>query len=577
MLLLPIVGFFAWSFANSANEQETKAIKLQKLAESIFDSSREAFLIADSSSQVVMVNNAYRHITGYASEDVVGKSLTDVYCLSKITNWPIIWKECLQNRGWAGNVISYKKGGEPYSKHLSIDAIYSEDKIDNYIVKFFYIMDSRRIEAELLHLASYDDLTGLPNKRFMTQILENMIADSENPQFAVMFVDIDNFKTVNNTHGHAFGDACLKAFALSLRSMLRQTDFVSRYSGDQFVVLLNCANRMVCSEVTRKIMQQLSTESLRIVSQETRQEVSFTLLISVGIALSNEHGSTSDELLTNSYTALCEAKRKGKANFRIFDPNLLDSDMELYQTLVESIADNMRGFYLMYQPQVRLSDNTITGYEALLRFTTKDGKKIPPDVFIPVLENNNMITKVGTWVLQQACAQFALRKDLFVAVNVSMHQLTEDFLELVHNACLSVNFDPNMLEIEVTESVFGSEVQATVLLHKLRDIGNKIAIDDFGSGYSSLSRLLRLPVNKLKIDGLFMRTFDENMAVISSIIAIGKSLDLEVIAEGVETEKQLEHLSVMGCDSIQGYVYSKPVLIVDVVFSPTKTARGNQC
>jgi diguanylate cyclase (GGDEF)-like protein len=498
----------------------------------------------------------------YPAESTIGIQFKDLPCLKGLSTIAEIWTSCQLNRGWSGDVASINKSGQSYCRHLTIDPICdSYATVTNYIIKFYDISDRKRLEGEILYQTQYDEATNLPNRRFLYKVLQNLIYDSSPNQFVLLFIDVDRFKQINDTYGHNVGDMFLQQFAANMRNCVRTTDFVSRYAGDEFIVILKGIVPSTVRSAITKIFNELTSQPIAI------GDICIDVRVSVGVVMYPEGGTTEDSLISHADTAMYQAKGHGRCQVYYYNNDSEHTeDYRLENALVRSIRTHgMSDFYLVYQPQVRLDTRVMTGGEALLRWTNPEGKLVPPSEFIPILEsNNNMIIEVGEWVLRQACTDFKDLIDYTVCVNVSLKQLRHfNFVDMVTRVLFETGFDPLRLELEVTESLFiADNVGLSKMLMELVGMGIKISIDDFGTGYSSLSRLINLPITKLKIDGLFMQSFEDNphsKQVIHTIVQIGKDLNLTVLAEGVETKDQVDYLMSTGCGFVQGYYFSRPI------------------
>lgn len=576
-------------------DREEKANFMVKLASRVFDSSKEALMIVDHSSKVIMVNKSYEKITGHSTDKVVGQYIKDVTCLGNVRNFDEIWSICKQNKSWVGEIVSYSKDGHPYSKHLSIDPIFDDNGIEdknkftrysqslvspgknvNHIIKFFDIGDRRRLESESLYYLRHDDLTSLPNRKFLSQMLDHTILDSKDSKnsFSVLFIGIDRFKNINDTYGHHVGDEILQQIANRMKSAIRSTDFVSRYGGDDFVIVLRCVDPSCISQVIDKIASDITDK----VYYSLQIKDTFAITFSIGVSFYPSDGKSEDSLISKANTAMRVAKKEGRNQVVLYNDSM-DSDTTKIETnILKSIRiHNTLGFFLVYQPQVDIKSHQIVGCEALLRWRSEEGELVSPLKFIPILEENNLITSIGEWVLSTACNDFkkivqqnSRMTGLTISVNISPKQLEKPNFHLhLVDILRQIDFDFSRLELEVTESSFMKHFSdINQKLFSLTSEGVKVSIDDFGSGYSSLSRLIYLPITKLKLDGLFMKDFSTNVnskQIIRSVVQIGKALNLKILAEGVETLEQLEYLETIGCDEVQGYYFAKPMLLDDLL------------
>lgn len=473
--------------------------------------------------------------------------------------------------------VVYEHALEAFDKHLETRFVPRDQNSVLAIVRD--ITERKKSEDKIYNLAYYDDLTALPNRQLFGQSLEKTIgkAAHEDEKFAVLFVDLDRFKRINDTLGHSVGDELLKEVASRLERCTRSTDSVSRFGpghddgiqlarlgGDEFVIqLYGIDSEETVSAIASRIIAVLTPPF----SCEGHQ---FVVTPSIGIAMYPQDGLTAEELLMNADSAMYRAKFAGRNNFQFFSETMrskslhrLDLENELRKAL------DTGQFELYFQPKADAETWTLVGAEALLRWEHPERGIITPGEFIPVAEETGLIVPIGQWVLQQACKQVKEWVelpfgDIKVSVNISSHQFQSDSLiDDVLGAALAAGIDPSSLELEITESVLLQDVDNTLeALNKLRDAGISLSVDDFGTGYSSLSYLKRFPIDTLKIDQSFVKdlhTDKDDAAICAAILAMAQQLGLNVVAEGVETKEQLEFLRHHGCHQIQGYLCSKPL------------------
>lgn len=425
--------------------------------------------------------------------------------------------------------------------------------------------------SEILKLATNDSLTGLPNRYLFTDRLKQSVSRANRHQrkFCVMFIDLDRFKIINDTLGHHVGDALLKGVATRLRNTVRKSDTVARLGGDEFTVLLDEVSHCEdAATVAEKLLAQLGN-AFHIDGKE------LIVTASIGIAGFPDHGEDVATLLQNADAAMYNAKETGRNNYQCFHPDMTSKAMEA--VAIESklrCALERDEFELHYQPQVDLRSQTIVGVEALIRWQNPDLGFVSPATFIPLAEETGLILPIGEWVLKTACKQSILWQEaglpkVQMAVNISGRQLVhKDFLHTVDAALSESGLDPKMLELELTESVIMGDSQVSLkVLTELQGRGIHLSIDDFGTGYSSLSRLKHFPIDRLKIDRSFVMNLPDDQddaAIARAIIAMGHSLKLNILAEGVETREQLQFMRAEGCEEIQGYLFSKPLRVADL-------------
>ena len=420
-------------------------------------------------------------------------------------------------------------------------------------------IEQRMAADQLAFQARHDPLTGLPNRKRLMELLTDRIARSRRTNWAVVWIDLDRFKPINDALGHQMGDMLLQAVAGRLQNCIARTDTAARIGGDEFVLLLDSADLNSATAIASRVVAVLS-EAFVI------SEHKLVITASVGVARFPEHGATADELLRNADMAMYQAKRGGKNSFCVFDPNLAEGvsgQLEM-DNLLRSALDNDEMF-LLFQPQVT-SSGKIAGVEALLRWNNPVIGMVSPAQFIPLAEENRSIDEIGVWVLRSACIQAALWREqghsIKMSVNVSAVQFANtDFVDTVAQVIEDTGMLPRLLELEITEtSVMRDMEHCITQMQRLRDMGVRIAIDDFGTGNSSLSYLCSLPVDTLKIDRSFVQGIGEGgMPVIRAIMDLGRNMGLTLVAEGVEHEHQNRALRAEGCDLIQGFYFFKPM------------------
>ena len=426
------------------------------------------------------------------------------------------------------------------------------------------ITDIKTAERKLYKMAFYDELTGLSNRGHFLEQLKTQIsvAKRADKKLAVVFVDLDDFKGVNDSYGHEVGDSYLRIFAQYIRSAVRDSDLVARLGGDEFcVVLLDVADRSEVARIT-ELCLDFSLKTIEIGNHRIQPKMS------VGVSIYPHDGSNEDELLKSADMAMYSIKQNGKHGYRFFENSMVSdtADRVMLEASLRVAIDNNQ-FELWYQPKVSLDTMRLGGVEALIRWRHPEKGLIPPDVFITTAERVGMISEIGDWVLDTACKQQAEWRDagldMQMAVNISgSHFIEDDFIETVLGTVKQYGLAQGDLEIEITESMTRDPVQHSQICQRLRQAGVRIAIDDFGTGYSSLSVLDKLEVDTLKIDRSFITGLPEDKSsiiLVQAIMELSLGFGYDVVAEGVETVEQLQHLEALGCPYIQGYYFSKPV------------------
>jgi diguanylate cyclase (GGDEF)-like protein len=453
---------------------------------------------------------------------------------------------------------------------IAREPLYIEGHVAGLVTTYTDITERKLIEAEIRHLAHHDALTGLANRSLLDGRLQQAIADARRggQHLAVLFIDLDRFKNINDSLGHHVGDELLVQVAGRLRAEVRETDTVARLGGDEFVIALQGVGGP--SDAARITEGILATLSAPYVVGGTELHAT----PSIGISLFPDDAEDANALLRNADTAMYHAKSVGRANYQFFTDGLNQSTtvrLELENSLRRAIGRNE--FELWYQPLHDARGAALNGFEALVRWRRDDNLLVMPDSFIPVAEDTGMIVELGQWVLREACRQARMWSDLGalrprIAVNLSARQLRDpNFAETVGKILAETGLEPSMLELEITESsVMDRPDEAVALLRDLKALGVGIAIDDFGTGYSSLSYLKMFPLDRLKIDGSFVcdiHNDPNDSAIVSAAVSLAHNLGLPVVAEGVETEAQARHLVGLGCDELQGYHFSRPMPAVE--------------
>jgi diguanylate cyclase (GGDEF)-like protein/PAS domain S-box-containing protein len=556
--------------------------KLRQSA-AVFENASEGVLITDTDANIVAVNQAFTEITGYTEAEVVGRNprILKSGCHDRAF-YADMWSSLLQRGGWKGEISGRRKNGEVFPKWQTITGIKNENgELTHYVSVFSDISHIKESEQKLHHLAHHDSLTGLPNRMLLLARLEHSLqhASREGSNVAVMFLDLDHFKKINDSFGHPAGDKLLQMVAGRLLNSVRKDDTVARLGGDELTIILGSLNDAnYAATAANKILERLA-KPFHLEGQDV------FVSASIGISIYPQDGKDTTSLLKNADTAMYMAKNEGRQRYHFYSRELTDKACEalaLESQLHRALAHEE--LFLQYQPQISLSDGRIVGVEALLRWQHPEIGLVSPDKFIPLAEQSGLIGPIGKWVMHTACSQAKAWQDqglerIRMSVNLSGRQLARaDIVDEVREVLAATGLDPAYLELELTESsVMTHAGQAASTLDALRALGTTIAIDDFGTGYSSLAYLKRFAVDRLKIDRSFVRDIPEDMndvALAKAIIALAQSLNLDVVAEGVETEAQRELLKSLGCHEMQGFLFSAPRAASDLTDLLTNESRS---
>ena len=590
LLLLAVLGGMAWRLYQSCRQlQQAAARRLgdseERLAAIAFEL-QESIFICDPQGTILRVNRAYTELTGFDAEEVVGQK-PDVFKSGQHDD--LFYRGMLHalsiDGHWQGEVWCRRKNGEEYPCWLNVTAVQGEESrnahgggVSHYIAAFTDVSERKQNEARIRQLAFYDPLTQLPNRRLLMDRLNHAIISTmrHNTHGAVLFIDLDNFKILNDTKGHHIGDQLLLHVAERLKACVRAEDTVSRLGGDEFLVMLENlspeageAAREV-ERVAEKVRLSLSQPYFFQDRQKSVDPCEFHSTPSIGICLFRGCTVPVDEILKRADMAMYQAKDAGCNTYRFFDP-AMQAALESHTALEASLRQALlaQQFEVHYQAQVD-SNQRIWGAEALLRWKHPVRGMVSPAEFIPVAETTHLILPIGHWVLLTVCRQIKVwekqadKAHLRVAVNVSARQFSQqDFVREVREVVEITGIDPSRLKLELTESLLLDNVNDAVdKMRALKAIGIGFSLDDFGTGHSSLAYLKRLPLEQLKIDQSFVRdiTSDPDDAVIvQAIIGIARHLSLNIIAEGVETSDQCSFLETHGCHTFQGYLFSRPL------------------
>ena len=539
-----------------------------RLAASVFEGSQEGILVTDGDLQVLRVNQAFCNLTGYGEEEVRGERLQSLLAAE---HDPAGFSRHLEQavaaaESWEGELWYRCKNGSTFPAWEHLTAVKDQQgRIQRYIGIFTDISEKKRSESRIDRLAHYDPLTDLPNRVLLQDRLGHALerCKRQDTRLALLFIDLDRFKNINDSLGHAVGDRLLQVVAQRLANAVREQDTLARLGGDEFLVLLEELDDLQGAAVVARKILAVFDDTIRLGGREVYVGAS------IGISAFPTDGDTAETLVKNADNAMYRAKEAGRNTFQYYTPELTALSLERLEMETGLRRALARGeLELHYQAQAAV-DGTLEGAEALLRWHHPEHGMVPPDRFIPLAEETGLIEPIGRWVLEAACAEAVhWPAPLRVAVNLSGYQvLYGEIAATVRRVLEETGLEPDRLELEITEGfVLSHAEQGIAALHELRELGVSLAVDDFGTGYSSLSYLKRLPIHRLKIDRSFVRDLPDDpddAAITTTIILMARNLGLKVIAEGVETPDQLAFLREQECEAYQGFYLSRPVPTVD--------------
>ncbi|WP_333873772.1 EAL domain-containing protein [Methylobacter sp.] len=572
------------SYALDNFDREKLRLKAEhelRIAAAAFES-QEGILVTDADSIILRVNKSFTELTGYSAAEIIGKPANILKSGRQDSEfYAAMWQGIKRDKYWQGEIWNKRKDGVIYPEWLCITAITNpEGAITNYVGTFTDISQRKADEERIIDLAYYDSLTKLPNRTLLFDRL-NLALNTSNrnkTHGALMFLDLDNFKTLNDTLGHDRGDQLLVEVGRRLQNCVREVDTVARLGGDEFVVMLEFLDEQ---EIEAAIQAHTVAEKIRSnlaefyllksnIDNKLQPFVEHYSTGSIGFVLFLGHETSSEELLKRADLAMYQAKQAGRNVIRAFVPEMQEA-LNLRASLESDLRNALdrNELSLHYQIQVDVSGRPV-GAEALIRWNQAERGPIPPAEFIPLAEETGLILPIGHWILKQGCetlldwAKYPETCKLKLAVNISSRQLSQaDFVEQVSAILAKTGANPALLKLEITESVILDNIEDTITkMHAVKNLGVNFSMDDFGTGYSSLSYLQRLPLEQLKIDQSFVRNMafnNHDSAIIRTILTLGKNLGINVIAEGVETEAQHELLTNYGCLRFQGYLFGRPV------------------
>jgi diguanylate cyclase (GGDEF)-like protein/PAS domain S-box-containing protein len=542
--------------------------KLKDLGEFKYTLDQAAIVsIADPRGTIIYANDLFCEISQFDRDELIGKNhrvLNSGYHPKEY--FKEMWRQIGTGHIWEGEVRNLKKDGSVYWVQATIVPFMDEKgKPYKYISIRKEITKQKKLEEEIYHLAYHDPLTNLPNRRLFMNQLRSEIIERNNSKFqlSILFIDLDNFKFINDKWGHDAGDIVIKEAACKIKEAIRPTDMVARLGGDEFIVMLKDVQD---EQDIKKYVKQILANFQTPISTSNQD---YSLTCSIGIATFPTNGDSAEQLITNADNALYHVKGRGKNDYSFFNNNMKIQSFEssLLENALRSAIKNEQ-FYLEYQPKQNIATKELFGMEALVRWNHPELGIIPPGKFIPLAEETGLIIPMGEWILRESCKQTKLWQkqgfpNLIISVNVSVRQLEDsNFIDSVIDILQETQLDPRCLELEVTESIFADVKNAASILQELRSMGIKISVDDFGTGYSSLSYIKHLPIDILKVDGSFIRDIhsnEESKAIVKAIITLAKAIGLNVIAEGIELEEHIEELKNGGCLLGQGFYFSKPM------------------
>lgn len=544
------------------------------LLHQVFEHSGEAVMITDPGNRILDVNPAFSELTGYARNDVLGKNprLLSSGRTSR-AEYEAMWAALQSTGRWQGEIWDRRKDGAVYPKLLAISVVYDEvGAVQYHIANFKDISAEKATQAKLQYIAHHDMLTGLNNRFSLDDRLDHALAVArrETHHVALLFIDLDRFKVINETLGHPVGDELLIQVSQRLRRTVRESDLVARLGGDEFVVMLTGVGYAnTAAQVAEKLLKVLG--EAYVLGEHTLYATP-----SIGVAIFPNDGPDRETLMKNAEAAMYHAKAEGRNGFQFFDSRMnsvVVERLEIEHALRQALGADE--FVLHYQPVIDAESGAVASVEALVRWQHPARGLLPPGMFIGVAEETGLIEPIGAWVMAEACRQLAeFRRqglqDVNMAINISAVQIRSGELLARAEALIErFELDPSWLIFEITESVAMAQPDETIrILDQLRAMGIQVALDDFGTGYSSLAYLRMFALDKLKLDRSFVTDIGQNAdgeVICDATIGLGHALNLELVAEGVETESQFDYLKLRGCQLVQGYYFSRPLPADEVI------------
>ncbi len=564
----PVLTLYASRLAVELEKDETE--REQQLAEKVFNSSIQCIVITDSDGIVQRANATFEGITGYTAHESIKHSM----CLFKkeiddIDSEEECWRTLTENEYWQGEIWNKKKNGNSFPAWLSVSSIQKKEDNDpsHFVWTFTDISEKKASEEHIFQLAHYDPLTNLFNRTAFQKELDLAIASSlkNQSQLALIYLDLDHFKLINDASGHSAGDMLLKEISKRLQKISNNQEIIGRLGGDEFVLIIpNIKCEEDITNVCEMIIDQLSAPAQLTIGVEV------VVTTSLGISRYPQDGPDSHTLMKNADTAMYNAKKSGRNNYQFFTREMNEHAQERL-TLENQLRQALKRdeFELFYQPQINVATKQLIGCEALIRWRHPERGLVPPFEFIPIAEETGLIQPIGEWVIDEACRQQCEWKnnniaDIKVGVNISSRQfMSKNLLASIKASMEKSGISPEKLDLELTESAVMENVEdAIITLRALKSMGLSLSIDDFGTGYSSLSYLKQFPIDRLKIDRSFVQdivTDSDDAAIVTATISLSYNLHMAVVAEGVETEEQIDFLKNKGCLEMQGFYFCKPI------------------
>ncbi|WP_417327820.1 EAL domain-containing protein [Halarcobacter sp.] len=549
--------------------------KAEKIAAAAFET-RSGMMITDAKERILQVNKAFTKISGYEKEEVIGKTPNVLRSGYQDENFYKEMKEKLNKYNhWSGEIYNKHKDGTIFPEHLTIQAVLDDDlNVIYYVASFIDLTIQKETEAKVEYLKQYDSLTGLANKEMLLNEIQTHLDKKEQFRWGLLLCfDLKDFKMINDAYGYSVGDKVLEVITSKIKKIFSDASIIARIAADEFAVWFpHIHEHKNQASIEAKLLTEFLISTLS--EQIKIEDKTINPIIYAGLSIYNKNCNNANKLLKQADTALHQAKKEEKS-FSYFDKqaqSMAQNHLDTYSQLIKAIKE--KHFKLYYQLQYD-DENRVYGAEALIRWIHPEEGMIPPDTFIPTAEKTGLIIPIGSWVIKTACKQLETwqkskeTSNWVIAINISAKQfLEEDFVSVIEKYLKQYNVKSNLLKVELTESILAKsleEVKDKML--KIKELGVQVSLDDFGTGYSSLQYLRELPLNQIKIDRSFVNNILENKAdeaIVKSILLFAEALDLQVVAEGIETKEQYDFLVSLGCKLFQGYYFAKPVKIEEI-------------